>query len=168
MPSLFRSLGGVLCMVFALRFAPSNAQADSFTPVFNTNTCFNPLGPCPLPTATDVTFASPTTIDVTFAGLSQVVAIPSGDAAGDTYSWIAFAFPATQFISFTLVDTTNGKGFYVCGGSSGESNNSCGQLTFTPVATATPEASSLALMLFGVGPVFAIRRRTGHDRPLAT
>jgi hypothetical protein len=167
MPSLFRSLGGVLCLAFALSFAAPNAQADSFTPVFNTSTCFNRLGPCPLPIAPDVTFPSPTTIDVTFAGLSQVVAIPSGDAPGDTYSWIAYAFPATQFISFTLVDTTNGEGFYVCGGSSGESNNSCGQLTFT-VATATPEPSSLAFMLSGVGLVFAMRRRTGHDRPLAT
>jgi len=157
MPSLFRSLGGVLCLVFALSFAAPNSQADSFTPVFNTSTCFNPLGPCPLPTAPDVTFPSPTTIDVTFAGLSQMVAIPSGDAAGDTYSWIANAFPATQFISFTIVDTTNGEGFYVCGGSSGESNNSCGQLTFTPVATAEP--SSLALMLLWVGLVFVMRKR---------
>ena len=160
MLSLFKRSAAVLSLVFALSFAAPNAQADSFTPVFNTSNCFNPFGPCPLPTAPDVTFPSPTTIDVTFAGLSQVVAIPSGDAPGDTYSWIAFAFPATQFISFTLVDTTNGEGFYVCGGSSGESINSCGQLTFTPVATATPESSSLALILSGVGLVFAMRKRS--------
>lgn len=165
MLSLFNRSAAVLSLVFALSFAASNAQADSFSPVFNTNNCFNPLGSCPLPTAPDVTFPSPTTIDVTFAGLSQLIPIPSGDAPSDTYSWIAYAFPATQFISFTLVDTTNGEGFYVCGGSSGESNNSCGQLTFTPVAIATPEPSILALILSGVGLVFALRKRSSGLQP---
>jgi len=148
MLSPFKTLGAVLCLVCALCFAAPNAQGDSFTPVFTTTGCF---GTCLLPTAPDVTFPSPTTIDVTFAGLSQVVAIPSGDAPGDTYSWSAYAFPPAQFFSFTLLDVTNGVGFYGCGGSVGDSNNSCGQLTFAPVATATPEPGSVALMRSGSG-----------------
>ena len=62
MPSQFKTLGAVVCLVFALGFAAPYAQADSFTPVFNTTGC---VGTCLLPTALDVTFPSPTTMTVT-------------------------------------------------------------------------------------------------------
>jgi hypothetical protein len=160
MPSPFKTLGAVLCLVFALCFSAPNAYGDSFTPIFTTSTC---SGICALPTAADVTFPSPTSINVTFAGLTQFVSIPAGDASGDIYTWNAAAIPAGGNLGFFLGDLTNGTGFntFSCGG--GTINGlvlSCGTLTFTPVAT--PEPSSLALMLSGVGLVFALRKRSAN------
>jgi hypothetical protein len=159
MPSLFKTVGAVLCLVFALCFAVPNASADSFTPIFTTFGC---SGTCLLPTALDVTFPSPTTIDVTFDGLTESVAIPSGDLPGDTYSWSASATLGPHIsLSFNLFDNANGDGVGSCGGlQTSFGAFSCGNtLTFAGVSTATPEPSSLALMLSGVGLVFAMRKR---------
>ena len=59
MPSPFKTVGAVVCLVFALGFAAPNAQADTFTLVSNTDVCG---GACLLPTAPDVTFPSPPTM----------------------------------------------------------------------------------------------------------
>jgi hypothetical protein len=152
MPSLFKTLGVVLCLAFALCFAAPNAHADSFTPVFNTVGC---TGTCHLPTAPDVTFPAPTTMKVTFDGRNWVEAILAGQLPGDSYTWFAHASGAD--LTFALVESpaTSCSGFSIVDLFS----LSCGQLTFAPVATATPEPSSLALMLSGVGLVFAMRKR---------
>jgi hypothetical protein len=100
---------------------------------------------------------------VTFFGLTELVTIPSGDLPGDTYSWGAFAhlnpFPIPNTLTFQLTD--DGGGGFTCGGLTGSDFAlSCGTLTFTAVAT--PEPSSLALMLSTVGLVFAMRKRVGQ------
>jgi hypothetical protein len=86
-----------------------------------------------------------------------------GDLPGDTYSWGAIAhfnpFPAPNELHFQLTD--DGGGNFTCGGLIGSDvASSCGNLTFTAVAT--PEPSSLALMLSTVGLVFAMRKRVGQ------
>lgn len=103
---------------------------------------------------------------VTFAGLTELVTIPSGDLPGDTYSWEAIARfsprPIGNVLIFNLTD--DGGGFFECGGFSDSGFAlSCGNLTFTAVAT--PEPSSLALMLSGVGLVFAMRKRLPGLQP---
>jgi len=154
MPSLSKTIGAVLCLVFALCFAAPNANADSYTPIFTTTGC---TGTCALPTAPDVTFPSPTTIDVTLLGQTTLFNIPSGDLPGDTYSWVASSPDAfLQFITQDLT-VTGSKPFLCTGG--GISLVPCGTLTFAAVSTATLEPSSLALMLSGVGLVFAMRKR---------
>ena len=159
MSKSFRTLGAVVGLVFALSFAAHIAHADTFTPAFNTTGCL--AGPCPLPTAPEVTFPSPTTMTVTLFGLSELVIIPSGFPPGDTYTWVAnrLTIKSTPpFLIFDYGDLTNGNasGPLTCESSA---DRSCGQFTFTPVATATPEPASLALILSGVGLVFAMRKR---------
>ena len=159
MSKLFRTLGAVACLVFALSFAANNAHADTFTPVFNTTGCL--AGPCPLPTAPEVTFPSPTTMTVTLFGLSELVIIPTGFPPGDTYTWIATRLTIKStppFLIFEYGDLTNGNASrpFTCESSA---DRSCGEFTFVPVATATPEPTSLALMLSGVGLLFAKRKR---------
>ena len=66
--------------------------------------------------------------------------------------------PVGNVFIFNLTD--DGGGFYICGGfSDNDFALSCGNLTFTAVAT--PEPSSVALVLSGVGLVFAMRKRQG-------
>jgi len=147
-------------LVFALSFAAHNAHADTFTPVFNTTGCF--AGPCTLPTAPEVTFPSPTTMTATLFGLSQLVIIPSGFLPGDTYTWIANILiedpHSPPVLIFDYGDLTNGTASrpITC---ESTPDLSCGQFTFAPVATATPEPTSLAFVLCGVGLVFAMRKR---------
>jgi len=161
MPKSFKTLGAVVCLVFALSFAAPSAHADTFTPVFNTTGCF--AGPCLLPTAPDVTFPSPTTMTVTLFGLSELVIIPSGFLPGDTYTWVANRLiedpHSPPLLIFDFGDVNNGtaSGPPTC---QSTPDFSCGQFTFVPVATATPEPTSLALILSGAGLVFAIRKRS--------
>lgn len=157
--SRFKTLGAAVGLLFALSFAAINAQADTFTPVFNTTGCLT--GSCLLPTATDATFPSPTTMSVTLFGLSESVIIPSGFPPGDTYTWIATRLTIKStppFLIFEYGDLTNGNASrpFTCESSA---DRSCGEFTFVPVATATPEPTSLALMLSGVGLLFAMRKR---------
>ena len=156
MPSLFKTVGAVLCLVFALCFAAPNAHADSFTPIFTTTGC---VGTCLLPTALDVTFPSPTTMTVTLDGLTTPVAIPSGDAVGDLYAWLAIAEKSRGLLLFSLDDLTiiGGTSLSCGGGVDINGAVACGTLTFSGVST--PEPSSLALMLSGVGLVFGMRKR---------
>ena len=158
--SRFKTLGAAVGLLFAVSFAAINAQADTFTPVFNTTGCLT--GPCLLPTATDATFPSPTTMSVTLFGLSESVIIPSGFPPGDTYTWIATRLTIKStppFLIFEYGDLTNGNASrpFTCESSA---DRSCGEFTFVPVGTATPEPTSLALMLSGVGLLFAMRKRS--------
>jgi len=122
-----------------------------------------------LPTAPDVTFPSPTTMDVTFGNTSDgtitSVAIPSGDAAGDAYSWSAQNVLTS--VSFILSDVTNGGTTFSCDGFVDRTGAlSCGTLSFAVVAA--PQPSSVALMLLGVGLVLVMRKRIGQRLPQAS
>lgn len=103
-------------------------------------------------------------MDGTFAGITTSVAIPSGDAAGDAYAWIASADLGGPSLGFTLFD---GTGSVSCGGSStSDAAVSCGTLSFAAVTA--PEPSSVALMLLGVGLLFVMRKRIGQHLPQAS
>ena len=160
MSKSFKTLGATVGLVFALSFAAHNAHADTFTPVFDTTGCL--AGPCLLPTAPEVTFPSPTTMTVNLFGVSELVIIPSGFLPGDTYTWVANRLTihsTPPFLIFDYGDLTNGNasGPITC---QSTPDLSCGQFTFAPVATTTPEPTSLALVLSGVGLVFAMRKRS--------
>jgi hypothetical protein len=160
MSKSFKTLAAAVGLVFALSFAAHNAHADTFTPVFDTTGCL--AGPCLLPTAPEVTFPSPTTMTVNLFGLSELVIIPSGFLPGDTYTWVANRLTihsTPPFLIFDYGDLTNGNasGPLTC---QSTPDLSCGQFTFAPVATTTPEPTSLALVLSGVGLVFAMRKRS--------
>ena len=159
-----RKLWLVLAVMVVAVSAP-NAHGDSFSPVFTTTGC---TGTCLLPTAPDVTFPSPTTIDVTFDGVTSSVAIPSGDASGDTYAWAANkGLQPGGGSAFTLLDiTTGGSSLHCFGSETSTTANGCGTLTFAAVGTA-PEPSSIALMLLGVGLVFVLRKRNSRGHQLA-
>jgi len=159
MPTLFKPVGAVLCLVFALCFAAPNAHADSFTPIFTcTGTCL-----APLPTAPDITFPA-SSITVTwdsFVFTLPVSQIPILDDPNDTFSWegdVGSVFPGD--IVFRINDVTKNltvAAGFVCGPCT-PAFTDMGVLTFTPVAT--PEPSSVALLLAGVGLVFAMRKRS--------
>jgi PEP-CTERM motif-containing protein len=166
MPSLFKTIGAVLCLVFALCFAAPNAYSDSETPTF---TC---AGTCvSTPTAPAVTFPSPT-LDITWNGFAPVlIGFPSEFSPTDRYTWSVFViqpngpmFPFHVTIDICDLAVVNGCGgnfidSFTCPGCtlSGSGLNGEGELSFAP--TAAPEPSSLALMLAGVGLVFAMRKR---------
>jgi hypothetical protein len=144
----------VLCLVFALFFAAPNAYADSFTPIFTcTGTCVAQL----LPTAPDVTF--PFTIAVTWDSnlIFPLDLFSISSNPNDGFLWEGDVKPGV--LTFKITNQTSAAAI-----SQSLSCPSCtttftdmGVLTFSPVAT--PEPSSLALMLSGVGLVFAMRKR---------
>ena len=153
MPSLFKPIVAVLCLVFALCFTAPNAHADSYTATFTCNgTCAS------LPTATDVSFPAPFTIDITAFGATTVIVSGSGDLPGDTYTWHACDGCNGSF-SAGFADLTTGD-------VEGLNSATCSQFatcesgSLTFAAVATPEPSSLALILSGVGMVFAMRKRS--------
>jgi hypothetical protein len=159
MPTLFKPISAVLCLVFALCFAAPNAHGDSFTPIFTcTGTCL-----APLPTAPDMTFPA-SSITVTWD--SNVFTLPVStnpilENPNDIYSWegdFGTVFPGniTFRINNLSIDLTVAQGFDC--GSCTPAFTDMGVLTFTPVAT--PEPSSVALMLAGAGLVFGMRKRS--------
>ena len=168
MRTLFKPIGAVLCLVFALCFAAPNAHGDSFTPIFTcTGTCL-----APLPTAPDVTLSG-SSITVTWD--SNVFALTFSelpildDPTFDTFSWegdVGSVFPGD--IVFRINDVTKNltvAAAFACG-SCTPAFTDMGVLTFTPVAT--PEPSSVALLLAGVGVVFAMRKRWTSGLQLAS
>jgi hypothetical protein len=162
MPSLFKTVGAVLCLVFALYFAAPNAHADTETPTFtcDDSSCVS------IPTAPNVSFPSPTSITETWNGITFTVPLAAGDVPSDSYRWANAIFACGaclttgEALQFRLADTTTGdfpggEIFNVTGAVTVDGGN----LSFAPVATATPEPSSLAFTLSGVGLVFAMRKR---------
>ena len=169
MPSLFKAIGAVLCLAFALCFAAPNAHADSYTATFTcTGTCVA------TPTAPTVLFPAPTLV-ITWNGLSAfVLGFPPEFSPGDHYTWSVYVLqtPNPEFplhVTFDICDVAVVNG---CGGAFIDSVtcpgctvsaigvgalNGEGELSFAP--TAAPEPSSLALMLSGVGLLFGMRKR---------
>jgi PEP-CTERM motif len=151
MPSLFKTIGAVLCLVFALSFAVPNAHADSYSATFTGG-----------PTALDVTFPSPT-LDITWQGFAFSITLPSSSLFTDLYSWGSSRACANGICvaRMDIFDSTHPSDTFSNSVSVPTSfSTSAGFLTFTPVATATPEPSSVALLLSGVGLVFAMRKRS--------
>ena len=162
MPTLFKPIGAVLCLVFAVCFAAPNAHGDSFTPIFTcTGTCL-----APLPTAPDITFPA-SSITVTWD--SNVFPLtwtpnffPFLENPNNIFSWegnVGDVFPGDIVFRINDVSMNLTVARAVdCGSSCTTTFTDKGVLTFTPVAT--PEPSSVALMLAGVGLVFAMRKRS--------
>ena len=165
MRTLIKPIGAVLCLVFALCFAAPNAHADSFTPIFTcTGTCL-----APLPTAPAVTFTAGSSITVTVTWDSNVFPLtwdsnvfPFLDNPNDdTFSWegnVGDVFPGNIVFRINNVSKNLTVAHGNDCGSCTPTFTDMGVLTFTPVAT--PEPSSVALMLAGVGLVFAMRKRS--------
>jgi hypothetical protein len=156
MPRLLLILVTLLMVVVA---AP-NAYADSSPVTFTCN------APCTsVPTAPNVTFPSPTLV-ITWDTVSVDIPLNFADAPSDTYTWSAQIVhdsvgPAGG-LGFSILDVTTGDFFSgfppIILSISPPNASDSGTLSFTSVA-ATPEPSSLALMLSGVGLVFAMRKR---------
>ncbi|HXN72148.1 MAG TPA: PEP-CTERM sorting domain-containing protein [Candidatus Acidoferrales bacterium] len=143
-------LSMILAVLFLAVIAP-NVRADSVSTVtFTTDGC---SGACTLPTATDVTFPSPTTMDVTFVFLNEVVTIPAGVEPGDTLFWIGLdSIGPTFFDLATTPQTCQGIDIGIAIGS-------CGSVTFSSNVATSPEPSSVPLLLLGTGFLIVTRKR---------
>ncbi|SRR5713101_7496134 len=185
MPSLFKTIGAVLCLVFALCFAAPNARADTVTlivsgslsPVVGTGSACSGSG-CTL--GGDIVINNTTgaviSEDVTISGESPSIGpftINSGIFAtvvppGNTIISLDSATPGDNLRLLITTSTSGSLVGYDGGpllpglsgsliGTGGVWNITSGALT--PSVTPTPEPTSLALMLSGVGLVFAMRKR---------
>jgi hypothetical protein len=186
MPSLLKRSARVFCLLAALFCAAPYAYADSYTPNFDcvlgcTNGGNPPITLAMPPTAPDVTFPS-LFLAVTFEGtlgggapahLTFDITLSALDLPGDSYTWgvasdcKAVGMEETAcFAGMQISDATTGVQ------SSGASvelgttplNEASGDLTFNLV-TATPEPSSLALVLLGMTVVPLMRKRKGQGLP---
>jgi hypothetical protein len=155
-------LWATLIVLFVTINAPS-AHADTYAATF---TC---AGTCAfLPTASDVSFPAPTTIDVTWDATLFPINLSSGslgvDQFNDVYTWQGIAgnpaFPGEAF--FAIQDVSTGDFMVDTASLTGLVTllPDQGSLTFSPVTT--PEPSSVALMLIGVGLVFVMWKRINH------
>jgi len=159
MPTLFKTIGAVFCLVFALGFAAPNAHADSFTYTY-TNALFG------FSWTTEAISAVTMETTVSAAGLTAAstsgfttgcvitsVVLDGGGVGGtrtnvsgcgsspditsaDTFALTDYSTPGTHVSTVVRFDT------------------------LVVTAVATPEPSSLALMVSGVGLVFALRKRS--------
>jgi len=152
-----KSLWIVLLLV-AIGAPAAHADSVTFTVL---------VGGAPAPTALDVTFPSPT-LDITWQGVAFVLTLPSSSLSTDSYIWDSNETCTPSCTAkIDVLDQTN---FSFTSSSSPavplSFSTGAGDLTFTPVTTA-PEPSPVALMLLGVGLVFVMRKRIGHDLPQA-
>ena len=155
MPSLFKTLGVVLCLAFALCFAAPNAAADEFVyTVTDNDTQFSFIEP---------TLASSGTVS-SGPGLTQISGLAVAGFAWDSaedgiclgIQLEGFACTLVVFEGNVFIGTPFPAGSFLAPGNftaSGQSVNIA--------AVATPEPGSLALMLSGVGLVFGMRKRWG-------
>jgi hypothetical protein len=147
----------VLVVLFLTAGAPS-VRADSYTATFS---CTTPCGS--LPTAGPVTFPSPGSIDVSYYGYSFPLHL--GGEFGDTYSWVAIntttLISPLPTLSFDIFDETRGVDEYLVIFVPSDftllNSRESGTLVFSTIAT--PESSSLTLLLVGVGALVALWKR---------
>ena len=109
MLSPFKTLGAVLCLVFALCFAAPNAHADSFNATF---TCLGTCASTPILDDNPLTFPTPT-IDETWDGHTVFLILNPTDKPTDTYIWNNQVLPGPNpdsptntTIQFNILDLT--------------------------------------------------------------
>lgn len=148
----------IMLAVMVVAVSAPNAHADSFSVTF-TGTF--------LPTASDVTFPSPT-LDIMWQGFAFALTLPSSSLPTDSYGWgSAKGCSGTCSAHITVDDNTTGTlTFSTTSAVPHTFATGGGSLTFTPVAA--PEPSSVALMLLGVGLVFVLGKRNSRGHQLAT
>jgi hypothetical protein len=157
MPSLFKSIGAVLWLVFALCFAVPNARADSLFEytvsstdpflAFSFTTVPIPLSDLGVALSTsDLSAFSLTGSGYRGGPLTGVIL----DAGGVGTIHLSFASAATANPTFFAAADYSSPGTYIGAASA----------TMVVTAVQTPESSSLAFMLSGVGLVFAMRKRS--------
>jgi hypothetical protein len=144
MPTLFKTIGAVFCLVFALGFAAPNAHADSFTYTY-TNALFGFSWTTGLTAASTSGFTTGcviTSVVLDGGGVGGTRTNVSGCGSSpditsaDTFALTDYSTPGTHVSTVVRFDT------------------------LVVTAVATPEPSSLALMVSGVGLVFALRKRS--------
>ena len=148
-----KSLWIILAISF-LALGARNAYADSYAVTFP--------GSGDYVSAPDVTFPAPTTLTVTLAPtpFQFTVVLPAIDSPGDAYTWQVYVNPlpgTCEVCAFQIFDSTTGVASEV-GGLTNTFVFASGPLVFTPVGT--PEPSSIALILLGVGILLVGRRRS--------
>jgi hypothetical protein len=146
----------IILSALVLSIVAPNAHADSFTPTFTcSGTCVS------IPTAPDVSFP-PNTITETWNGFTMTLSLDPSDKPTDDYTWSneviveeLFVEDVVQFFVFDTTNNTFAANMIILGPQPSHPTDS-GLLSFSPVAT--PEPSSLALMLLGIGLVFWVRK----------
>jgi hypothetical protein len=167
MPSLFKTVGAVLCLAFALCFVAPNAHADSFTYTFTSidksiGCSVDPSNCGSYSWTTEAIPAVTSETTLTAAQLTSTTLV--GALAGCSFSSIILDLNGLGAQSgFTsCAGFQNNDGFSLADyGTSGTYTATLIKRTDTLVVTKvqTPEPSSLALMLSGVGLVFGMRKR---------
>ena len=152
MHSLFKPIVAVLCLVFALFFAAPNAYADSF--LYSYQNGFEDFSwtTAAIPAVTMQTTVPAADLIAASGPLGRVttsVILDLGGIGGTATFFTGCSHVAIESPDegFTLADYST-PGFYTVFDAS-----------LRVTAAPTPEPSSLALMLAGVGLVFAMRRR---------
>ncbi len=158
-----KSLWIILTALLVAIGTPS-AHADSYTADFTCTTCEF------LPSAPDVSFPSPTTVQETWDGITLDIPLLTGDSPTDSYTWTDSFEVSTAFVggevSFVIDDLTTGDVESITESYFGTPLIDTGDLSFAAVAT--PEPSSVVLMLLGIGMLFVMRKRIGRGLPQAS
>jgi hypothetical protein len=159
----------IVLLLFAALGAP-NAYAQTYSPIF---TCTGICGS--LPTATDVSFPSPTSITVTWESMIYTLALPSPDQANNYYVWTTYLFPTNTNLyppcignvlltcsQLDISDANNGITNYV-------NEQVCASCVFTAPAyqtgeiiigtpVITPEPGTSGLMFLAMGLMIVMRK----------
>jgi hypothetical protein len=128
-----------------------------------------------LPTAPPVSFPDPTLM-ISWGDATFSIALPGETPTAPNYSWqgLTTHFSATVNGPETIFNIRQGQNFFegtVNADPSGVGfENDGGTITFTPVSsgTSTPEPSTWALMLLGIGLVSVRVVRSARSLPRAT
>jgi hypothetical protein len=169
----------IIALLFAAIGAP-NAHADSYDPLFSCTAAINGCtttgsnGVPLFPSAAPVSFPAPTLI-VTMDGASFAFSFQSTARYSDNYTWSMYELfqyvPGTYAVGMTITDSTFPSfsmdlvSVTIPNVLNPDDLFKSGDLTFLP--TSTPEPSSIALMLAGIGLVLVIRKRFPLGLPRA-
>jgi hypothetical protein len=159
-----KSLWVILTVLLVIIGAP-NAHADSYSATF---TCSGICTSTPSSTTATFTLSGSNSIGVfTWDTVSYSFGLPINWLPTDSYTWAGFsdttATSGTTFLTFRIYDLTISNIFGVQTDSLCPSQQACligfdsGVLSFAPVVT--PEPSSIALLLAGIGFLMVMRRR---------
>lgn len=150
----------ILAILFAATGAPS-ALADSYTATFTcTGTC-----ELPLPTAAPLIFPVTSELLETWDGITLAIPTNSADLPTDSFTWantVTALGSDEDEVVLMITDADTGGSIFPSGGSAGDeipgnvSFTDTGTFSFTTVAT--PEPSSVALLIAGVGFLLVLRK----------